>query len=271
MALDTRNPQEMVQMVDKAYAAPTPLVLYIHDDLTEYVQQHYDVGTPQARLTQELFVLLRRQAPSVVVLTLEEQLTRVIAQGNHAPFALTLGIGQAGERVAQRLHQRTGWFPVLRRVDVTREEDGQGAYNVVSLRPQSLAEQVQGVEAYASVAVVDDTVFSGLTMRTVLRALQPAALRHTRSFCLRGVAESLPGVQALCPLTIGFAASGRLLEEVSFLNATGMVLRVGIRRAGQPPMAFFERPEWFHAWFPGYADEVLQLCQRLNALLEPLA
>jgi hypothetical protein len=26
---------------------------------------------------------------------------------------------------------------------------------------------------------------------------------------------------------------------------------------------------WMHAWFPGYADEVIILCQRLNAILEP--
>jgi hypothetical protein len=74
----------------------------------------------------------------------------------------------------------------------------------------------------------------------------------------------------LCPLSIGFAAPGRILDEVSFINATGLVLRVGIRRKGQPPMAFFERTEWMHAWFPGYAEEIIARCQRLNALLEPV-
>jgi hypothetical protein len=24
-----------------------------------------------------------------------------------------------------------------------------------------------------------------------------------------------------------------------------------------------------HAWFPGYADDVIAVCRRLNALLEP--
>ena len=34
-------------------------------------------------------------------------------------------------------------------------------------------------------------------------------------------------------------------------------------------MAFFERPMWMHAWFPGYATEVIDACRQLNAVLEP--
>jgi hypothetical protein len=258
-------------MTRSAYAAPTPQVFYIHDDLSAEVGRRHGVASPAFRLTQELFTVVRRNPHKVVVLTLEEQVTRLLAQGDHAPFALTVGIGRAGERVAQLLHTRAGWFPVLRRVEATREEDGQGGYRVISLTATPLAQQLQGLEAVPSLAIVDDTVFSGLTMRTILQALPADVLARTHAFCLRGVAESLPAVRAFCPLSIGFAAPGRILDEVSFINATGLVLRVGIRRQGQPAMAFFERTEWMHAWFPGYAEEVIALCRRLNALLEPVA
>jgi len=254
---------------ETAYAAPTPQVFYIHDDLSDYVRRTQGEQSNAFQLTHELLMLVRRDPQRVVVLHLEDQITSLIAQGNHAPFAATVGIGEAGERVARQLHQRTGWFPSVRRVEVTREEDGQGGYNVVSTRSLSLAEQLQGLEACASLAVVDDTVFSGLTMRTVLGALPPAVLTCTHAFCLRGVAESLPSIRALCPLSIGFAAPGRILDEVSFINAAGLVRRISIRRAGQPSLAFFDRPEWMHAWFPGYATAVIALCRRLNALLEP--
>ena len=213
--------------------------------------------------------MVRCNPQRVVVLSLEEQMAQLLAQGNHAPFAVTVGIGRAGERVAQQLHARTRWFPTIRRVEVTREEDGQGGYSLVSTTATPLETQMLGLEMVSSLAVVDDTVFSGLTMRTVLRALPPAVLGRTQAFCLRGVAESLPSVRALCPIAIGFAAPGRILEEVSFINATGLVLRVGIRRAGQPSLAFFERPVWMQAWFPGYAEEVIALCCRLHALLAP--
>ena len=254
---------------DTAYAAPTPQVFYIHDDLSDDVRHTYGEQSVAYQLTRELFTLVRRDPQRVVVLQLEDQITRLIAQGSHAPFAMSIGIGQAGERVARQLHQRTGWFPVVCRVDVSREEDGRGGYSLVSLSPQPLAAQLQGLETCVALAVVDDTVFSGLTMRTVLQALPPAVLACTHAFCLRGVAESRPGIQALCPISMGFAALGRILDEVSFINAAGLVQRISIRRAGQPALAFFDRPEWIRAWFPGHADEVMALCRRLHALLEP--
>src|SRR2546428_5012982 len=188
---------------DAAYAAPTPQVFYIHDDLSNDVRHTHGEQSVAFQLTQELLMLVRRDPQRVVVLQHEDQITRLVGQGSHTPFTVTVGIGQAGERVARQLHQRTGWFPMIRRVDVTREEDGQGGYNLVSTNAQSLAEQLQGVETCASLAVVDDTVFSGLTMRTVLQALPSVVLAHTHAFCLRGVAESLPIIRLLCPISIG--------------------------------------------------------------------
>ncbi|HEV8227859.1 MAG TPA: hypothetical protein VGQ74_12690, partial [Methylomirabilota bacterium] len=169
---------------------------------------------------------------------------------------------------AQALHLQTGWFPRVRRLGLTREEDGQGDYRLVSTVAAPLSAQLDGIDDVESLAVVDDTVFSGLTMRSVLEALPPALLRRTHAFCLRGMGESIAAVATLCSITAGVVAPGRMLEDVSFINASGLVLRVGIRRHGLPPLAFFDRPEWIHAWFPKRANEVVTLCRRLNALLE---
>ncbi len=253
----------------EAYAAPTPSVFYIHDDLSEYVQRKQGGDSLALRLTRDLFELVCREPQRVVVLKLEDQMEQLLARGEHTPFALAIGIGRAGERVARQLHERTGWFPTIHRVDVTREEDRAGGYHVVSTTATPLAQQLPALDIASSIAVVDDTVFSGLTMRTILQALPPEVRTRTHAFCMRGVAASLPSIAALCPVTIGFAAPGRLLDEVSFINASGMVLRVGIRHPDHPSQAFFERPMWVHTWFPGYADEVIALCQRLNAIMEP--
>jgi hypothetical protein len=250
---------------------PTPLRFYVHDDLTDDVRARHGAGSPAAAAAGELLALVRRDAARVVVLTLEEQLAALVAQGPHAPFALAIGIGGAGQRVARQVHARAGWFPVIRRVELTREEDGRGGYALVSPGGVPLDRQLAlaGVEAAASLAVVDDTVFSGITLRRVLESLPAAALARAHAFCLRAVATSLVPLRALCPVTAGVAAAGRLLDEVSFINASGLVRRGAIRRAGQPPLAFFERPEWMHAWFPGHAEEIIACCRRLNALLEP--
>lgn len=249
-------------------STPTPLVLYVHDDLTDEVARRHGGDSEPARLARELLHLVRADA-HVVVLTLAEQLDALVASGAHVPFDLAVGIGTAGERVARALHARTGWFPSIRRVDVTREETEAGGYRIVSTRPEGVAAQLAGVADAASLALVDDTVFSGLTMRSIAAALPATEGRRMHAFCLRAVDESLAGIRALCPVSAGVAAPGRILEDVSFINASGLARRGAIRRAGAPPLAFFEREEWMRAWFPGRADEVTQLCRTLSVWLDP--
>ena len=99
----------------EAYAAPTPRVLYIHNDLSEYVCRQQGEGSPARQLTQAIFMRVRCDPGRVVVLTLESQIEGVLAQGTFAPFARAIGIGRAGERVAQHLHAKTGWFPKIAR------------------------------------------------------------------------------------------------------------------------------------------------------------
>ena len=250
---------------------PTPRQFYVHDDLTAEVRDAHGAGSEAFALARDLLALVGRDQGRVTLLTLEAQLTALLARGPHAPFALAVGIGRAGERVARQIHDRAGWFPRIRRVDVTREEDGHGGYALVSPGGVPLAAQLAGLDGVPSLAVVDDTVFSGLTMRAVLDALPAPTRARTHAFCLRCVAESLRLIETRCPVTPGFAAPGRILDEVSFINASGLVRRGAIRRAGGPPLAFFERPEWMRAWFPGHADEVIAVCRRLNRLLEPPA
>jgi hypothetical protein len=248
-----------------AYAQPTPRLLYVHDDLTDEVTRRLGAASPGARLARDLLELLAGDRDRVRVLTLAEQIDGVLVQGSHAPFGLAVGIGGAGERVARALHDRAGWFPRIRRIELSREEDGRGGYQLVGAGPGELA----ALGELRSLAIVDDTVFSGLTMRSVLASLPPSLRSRTRAFCLRGVAPSITAVAALCPITAGVSAPGRLLEDVSFINAAGLVLRISIRRQGRAPLAFFDRPEWIRAWFPGAHAEALALCRRLNALLEP--
>ena len=199
-----------------------------------------------------------------MILTVAEQIDGLVAQGGHAPFAATVGIGRAGVRVADAVHVRTGWFPSIHRVDLWREEAEDGGY--VLTGPEPLTARLAALTSADSIAVVDDTVFSGLTMRTVLQALPRVSRVH--AFCLRAVAESLPSVAELAPVTAGFAATGRILDDVSFINASGLVTHGAIRRTGRPPLAFYERPEWMAAWFPTDHEEITALCRELAFELE---
>jgi len=235
----------------------TPRTLYIHDDLGT-------LGLPShARpLACRLLELVQRE-PHVRVLHLESQLQAVVARGPHQPFAVAVGIAAAGEAVARALHAETGWFPHIHRIEVTREETLDDGYALITGGRGTLAEQLARVDGAASIAIVDDTVFSGLTLDAVLRSLPDGTLRRTHAFCLRAVEASLGPLRALCPVTAGFEAAGRLLDDVSFINASGLVRRGAIRRAGRPALAFYERPEWMRAWFPRDADDVIARCAEL--------
>ena len=157
---------------------------------------------------------------------------------------------------------------MVARVDVTREELAEGGYRLASLGGASIDAQLEVARGHGCLALADDTVFSGLTMDGILGRLSSLGVPDVRVFCLRGVGETLARLRARCAVTAGFEASGRLLDEVSFINASGLVRRGSIRRQGQPPLAFFERPEWIEAWFPAAAGAVLAHCRALNALLD---
>ena len=254
------------------YAAPIPRHFYVHDDVTDDVNEIFGPDSVVADLVGLLFRTISEREPERVrVLNQEEQIEALItaAEPTTSPSELTLGIGTAGERVALQLNERTGWFPHIHRIDVTRREDGRGGYEIVSTSGTSLADQLAGLEDVESLAIVDDTIFSGITMRSVLQGLPEAALPRTRSFCLRCVGETLDSLQGLRHVSAGFCAPGRILEDVSFISASGLVTRVGIRRLDGLSMAFYERPEWMQAWFPGYADEVSALARKITDFLTP--
>ena len=244
-------------------ATPVPRTLYVHDDLSDELRARGD-DSPARRLGQALFGRLRRDSERVVILTVAEQIDGLVARGEHAPFAATVGIGRAGVKVAETVHARAGWFPSIHRVDLWREEIDDGGY--VLSGPEPPAARLAALASADSIAVVDDTIFSGLTMRAVLAALPRVARVH--AFCLRAVAESLPSVAALAPVTAGFAAGGRILDDVSFINASGLVKRGAIRRKDRPPLAFYERGEWMAAWFPADHEAITALCRELAAELD---
>ena len=260
-----------------AFHTPTPRTLYVHDDLTDLLRGR---SSAVRRLGDALLSRLRAEPARIVVLTVAQQIDALVNHMGGAersesgvnpaparlPFPLAIGIGGAGVRVASQVHERTGWFPDVRRVDIWREETDDGGYVLGGV--DALAATLRALPDVAALAVVDDTIFSGFTVRAVLSALPARLLPHSRVFCLRGVARSIDDVATLAPVTAGVAAPGEMLTDVSFINASGLVRRGSIRRAGRPSLAFFERPEWMVAWFPNDHAEVTALCRDLCEALE---
>ena len=199
------------------------------------------------------------------MLTIERQLEGIVSQGPRRPFPAAVAIGGAGKTAADLIHRRTGWFPAIKEIALTRVENGEGGHDLRGA--DLLRQQLGGLTGAGRVAVVDDTVYSGLTAAAVLDALPDGTLERTELFCLKAVEQTANRLRQKCTVTVGFAASGTINEEVSIINATGLVYRVAIRTRHGPDMAFFDRPEWMRAWFPADHQKITELCQRLNATL----
>ena len=117
--------------------------------------------------------------------------------GSARPIRSGPRIGRAGERVARALHAR----PAGSRASagsglLARRTAAETTISSAPCRPHSPPSSPASA-ACSSLAVVDDTVFSGLTLRSVLEALPARAPRRTHVFCLRGVAESIAAVARL--------------------------------------------------------------------------
>ena len=78
-----------------AYAQPTPPSCYVHERSDRRVSRHEGAGSPAPRSRATCSRCLPA-IRAVAILTLGEQLERVVAQGDTAPFALALGIGAPG-------------------------------------------------------------------------------------------------------------------------------------------------------------------------------
>ncbi|MHB8576285.1 MAG: hypothetical protein ACYDCQ_13250 [Dehalococcoidia bacterium] len=239
---------------------PTPERLYVYNDFP-YLRAERPHNREFLTVLDELEGTLALE-PHVVLVNVDEQIRKLAARGGYAPFAATLAVGGAGARVARALHARTGWFPTITVLNITREETGWGEYRIRGGTDRLDAElAATGAGPHA---VVDDTLYSGLTLRSVLDRLPAKTLRQTTVFLLQAIAETLPRLRRLCAVEVGLEMPGALETEVSVIKASHLFETGAIRRPNGD-LAFFERQEWMRAWFPRHVDAIISLCERLHA------
>lgn len=247
------------------YPIPTPRTLYIYNDLVYYRLP------PQARraFLQRLDDLERalQANPHVVMLDIGEQLGLLAATSDPSRFAETLAVGEAGYRIAAGLHARTGWFPKIRLISVAREEIAPDRYRVQTTSDQALDEQLGHLDP-GPLALVDDTIYSGLTVSSIVACLSQRDRARLHIFCLQGIAASIAAIRRICPVTAGLEIHGDPGVGVSVIKASHLFIRGAVRPAQQPALAFFERQLWMEAWFPRNARLVIALCEDLCLLAE---
>lgn len=237
-----------------------PFHLFVYNDLS-YSRETASGDASFAALLDRLEQALRDQ-PNVSLIEIGEQIEKLAAVPVARPFATTVAIGEAGARIARRLQSRTGWFPAIETIDVTRVEAARGVYRIPD-RPDAEA-WLRGISRLP-LAIVDDTLYSGLTLSWVLDRLPSSLLPGTEAFFLQAIADALPAVRARCTVHTGLVMHGVPEQDVSIIKASHLFEAGAIRRTTGRDLAFFERPEWMRRWFPQGAAAITALCAKLAA------
>ncbi len=237
-----------------------PFHLFVYNDLP-YSREHASGDASVVALLDRLEQALRDQ-PNVSLIDIADQIEKLAEAPVARSFAMTIAIGEAGARIARRLHQRTGWFPAIETIPVTRVEAGPGDYRIPD--NPTVEQRLRNLSA-VPLAIVDDTLYSGLTLSWVLDRLPNSVLPATEVFFLQAMADAMPVLRARCTVHVGLIMPGVPEKDVSIIKASHLFEAGAIRRTAGRDLAFFERPEWLHRWFPQGVAAITALCMELAA------
>jgi len=244
---------------------PTPKLLYVHDNLTPFVKARFGKGSLEYETTQ-LFIKHLAIQPHVRIGTLEEELSGLIAESSPEPFDITFGFGYKGEEIAELLHVRWSAFPRHKRLDITRieKENGDG-HILVSKTGESIEDQIKSACVFKAIALVDDVLFTGFTMKSVIDLLD-LKNKECHLFFTRGIEETKKDFEKMgCTVHIGVSLPGKIETDSSTISAMNLITE-GAIRTPKGDMSYCERSEWMEAWFPTRADTIKHLCQALTTL-----
>jgi hypothetical protein len=168
------------------------------------------------------FVMALAQQENVVMRTLDE-LVALFPAIDRGPFGSTIGIGESGTRVAEAMNNKTGLFPHIRPVPLRRVFPNGGEPVVTVLDGRPIQEHLVGLKP--DLAIIDDTLWSGRTLITLLDALPPAVAKDAQVYCLQAAESGLRNIRARCRVTAAVtvddtAGHGTIVKLSEFFRKT---------------------------------------------------
>ncbi len=244
---------------------PTPKLLYVHDNLTPFVKTRFGKNSLEYE-TAQLFIKHIEVQPHTKVGNLEEELAGLISQSTPEPFDITFGFGHKGEEIAQLLHGRWSAFPNIQRLDITRiEKENDNGHILVSKTNESIEDQIAKADDFDSIALVDDVLFTGFTMHSVMELLDLEG-KDCHLFFTRGIEETKEEFEKMgCKVHLGVSLPGKIEVDSSTISIMNLITE-GAIRTPTGDLSYCDRSEWMEAWFPDRADTIKYLCQALTTM-----
>jgi hypoxanthine phosphoribosyltransferase len=236
--------------------------LFIHNDLASTLFEG-DNRPERAELLVSLEKALIEN-PQIYLINPEEGMKKLSTQINEQ-YTVTLAISDAGYEIAERLQSYTGKLGKIRTLHIERREVAKGTWKVISTIDKTIEEQLQGIRG-KKIAIVDDTIYSGVTIKALLPYLQAFEKEDLHIFSLIALSDSLKFFKRYATVFPYISLEGKQEKDVSIIKASGLFMNGAIRTVDGQSYAFFHRPEWIEAWFPKNAKEIFLLCQLLYDL-----
>lgn len=230
------------------------LQVFVLDDITQSVKNKL--------LTRGEAALLRsylRANKNVLIKSDSILLRRLERHSAKTHFSMTFAIGSAGTAIGQWLHNKTGAFPHIETIPLQRHESRNGKH-VISLAQRRKLRQLMNKKIPTKIAIIDDTIYSGLTIKTLISCLPPKKRKSITIFCLQAIAQSLVDITPIAQINSGIVLSGRRERDITIIKASGLYTSGAIRTEKGNQLAFCERSQWLSTWFPKNALQIQTIC-----------
>ena len=250
---------------------PTPKLLYVHDNLTPFTRERYGESSAEHAVAKRFIKYIADQ-PHVMIGTIENELSGLIAQSSPSKFDIAFGLGYKGEEIAELLHGRWSSFPKIIRLDITRVEERAGkGYELVSKTNIPIISQIRSAGKFKSCAIIDDVLYTGFTAKTVLGLLPKNKIRNCHLFFTRGIEETKKEFEKMgCAVYMGVSLPGKIESDANTISAMNLITE-GAIRTNEGDMSYLDRPQWFEAWFPKDTEMIMHLLKSIMHLLKSVS
>lgn len=234
------------------------LRVYLYNDLP------FITTFQNKNLIKKLLINIRAN-PNVVITDIKRQIEKIATNRSYSPFDVTIAIGNAGTRVANLIHKKANIFPNIVSFKISRYELPNGKFEISEKDLSPLLKYFKK-NNFSKISIVDDTLYSGLTLKSVINCIPKMQRKDINIFLLQGLSSSIANFRSKYNVNVALEISGIPEIDVTIIKASGLFTKGAIRPENTTPLAFFQREKWMREWFPNNWKGIIKLCQKIEKI-----